>query len=96
MNIFNVLALLGGLAMFLFGMSVMGDALVKSTGNKLKSILSKLTSSKFKSFLVGLAVTAVIQSSSATTVMVVGFVNSGTSRLGQSVGVSWAPTWELP
>lgn len=87
MNIFNVLALLGGLAMFLFGMSVMGDALVKSTGNKLKSILSKLTSSKFKSFLVGLAVTAVIQSSSATTVMVVGFVNSGILTLGQSVGV---------
>lgn len=87
MTIFDVFTLLGGLAMFLFGMSVMGDALVKSAGNRLKSILEKLTSNQFVGFLVGLGVTAVIQSSSATTVMVVGFVNSGVMTLSQSIGV---------
>ena len=87
MSIFDVFSLLGGLAMFLFGMNVMGDALVKSAGNRLKSILAKLTSNKVMGFLVGLAVTAVIQSSSATTVMVVGFVNSGVMTLSQSIGV---------
>ena len=86
-DVFMVLNLLLGLALFLFGMDVMGDALKKSAGNKLKIILGKLTSNKFKGFLLGLGVTAIIQSSSATTVMVVGFVNSATMSLAQAVGV---------
>ena len=77
MGILNILNLVGGLALFLFGMQFMGDALEKRAGGKLESILAKMTSNKWKGFLLGLAVTAVIQSSSATTVMVVGFVNSG-------------------
>jgi len=87
MTIFDVLTLFCGLALFLYGMDVMGDALKKSAGNQLKIILGKMTSSPLKGFLLGLGVTAVIQSSSATTVMVVGFVNSGTMTLLQSVGV---------
>lgn len=87
MSIFDVFTLLGGLAMFLFGMKVMGDALEKRAGKQLKNILAKLTSSTFKGFLLGLGVTAVIQSSSATTVMVVGFVNSGVMSLHQATGV---------
>lgn len=87
MDIFDVLSLLGGLALFLFGMSVMGEGLEKSAGNKLKTILEKLTSSPLKGFVLGLAVTAVIQSSSATTVMVVGFVNSGIMSLRQAIGI---------
>ena len=87
MDIFNVLTLFCGLALFLYGMEVMGDALKKSAGSKLKMILGKMTSNPAKGFILGLAVTAVIQSSSATTVMVVGFVNSGTMTLLQSVGV---------
>ncbi len=87
MDIFDILSLICGLALFLYGMEVMGDALKKSAGNSLKTILGKMTSNPFKGFLLGLAVTAVIQSSSATTVMVVGFVNSGTMTLLQSVGV---------
>lgn len=87
MGIFDVLTLVCGLALFLYGMDVMGDALKRSAGRKLKTILGKLTSNKFKGFLLGLGVTAIIQSSSATTVMVVGFVNSGTMLLGQAVGV---------
>lgn len=87
MTIFDVLTLFCGLALFLYGMDVMGDALKKSAGNQLKIILGKMTSSPIKGFLLGLGVTAVIQSSSATTVMVVGFVNSGTMTLLQSVGV---------
>ena len=83
----NILSLVCGLALFLYGMDVMGDALKKSAGRKLKTILGNLTSNKFKGFLLGLGVTAVIQSSSATTVMVVGFVNSGTMLLSQAVGV---------
>ena len=86
-DIFMVLNLLLGLALFLFGMDVMGDGLKKSAGNKLKIILGKLTSNRFKGFLLGLGVTAIIQSSSATTVMVVGFVNSATMTLTQAVGV---------
>ncbi len=82
-----ILELIGGLALFLFGMNVMGDALEKKAGNRLKAILAKLTSNKFKGFLLGLGITAIIQSSSATTVMVVGFVNSGVMTLGQAVGV---------
>ncbi len=87
MNVFDVLQLFCGLALFLYGMDVMGDALKKSAGNKLKIILAKMTSNPIKGFFLGLAVTAIIQSSSATTVMVVGFVNSGTMTLVQSVGV---------
>ena len=87
MNLFDVLTLICGLALFLYGMDVMGDALKKSAGRKLKTILGTLTSSKWKGFLLGLGVTAVIQSSSATTVMVVGFVNSGTMLLSQAIGV---------
>ncbi len=87
MGIFEILTLLCGLALFLYGMDVMGDALKKSAGRKLKTILGNLTSNKFKGFLLGLGVTAIIQSSSATTVMVVGFVNSGTMTLAQAIGV---------
>ena len=87
MTIFDVLSLICGLALFLYGMDIMGDALKKSAGNSLKTILGSMTSNPVKGFLLGLAVTAVIQSSSATTVMVVGFVNSGTMTLLQAVGV---------
>ena len=82
-----VLPLLCGLALFLFGMDLMGDSLKKSAGSGLKTILGKMTSNPFKGFLLGMGVTAIIQSSSATTVMVVGFVNSGTMTLLQAVGV---------
>ena len=82
-----VLPLICGLALFLYGMDLMGDSLKKSAGSKLKEILGKMTSSPVRGFLFGLIVTAIIQSSSATTVMVVGFVNSGTMTLLQSVGV---------
>lgn len=87
MSIFNILSLLCGLALFLYGMQVMGDALKRSAGNKLKTILGRMTSNQFKGFLLGLVVTAIMQSSSATTVIVVGFVNSGTMTLRQSIGV---------
>ena len=87
MDIFSVLALLGGLAVFLYGMDVMGDGLKRSAGNKLKSFLENVTSNPFKALMLGLGVTAVIQSSSATTVMVVGFINSGVMKLSQSVGI---------
>ena len=87
MNIFDALTLIGGLCLFLFGMNVMGDALERRAGNSLKSVLAKLTKNKLTGFLTGLAVTAVIQSSSATTVMVVGFVNSGIMTLRQSISV---------
>ncbi len=86
-DVFSVLTLLCGLALFLYGMDVMGDALKKSAGSSLKAILAKMTSNPISGFLLGLGVTAVIQSSSATTVMVVGFVNSGTMTLLQAVGV---------
>ncbi len=87
MTIFDVLALIGGLCLFLFGMNIMGEGLERRAGNSLKTLLGKLTDSKAKGFLTGLGVTAVIQSSSATTVMVVGFVNSGIMTLRQSIGV---------
>ena len=87
MDIFNVLTLIGGLCLFLFGMSVMGDALERRAGGKLKKILAELTRNKMTGFLTGLGVTSIIQSSSATTVMVVGFVNSGVMTLRQSIGV---------
>ena len=87
MDFFSILTLLGGLAMFLYGMQVMGDGLAKVSGGKLEQILENLTSSKWKAVLLGMCVTAVIQSSSATTVMVVGFVNSGIMKLTQAVGI---------
>ncbi len=87
MTIFDVLNLIGGLCLFLFGMNVMGDALERRAGSSLKKLLAKLTENKLAGFLTGLGVTAVIQSSSATTVMVVGFVNSGIMSLKQSIGV---------
>ena len=87
MDIFDVLSLIGGLCLFLFGMSVMGDALERRAGEGLKTILGKLTKNRFMGFLTGLGVTMIIQSSSATTVMVVGFVNSGIMSLKQAIGV---------
>jgi len=87
MSIFNVFSLLGGLALFLFGMDVMGKALEKNAGGNLERILTKMTDSPFKGFLLGMVVTAIIQSSSATTVMVVGFVNSGIMKLHQAIGI---------
>ena len=93
MSIYNVLSLCGGLALFLFGMNVMGSGLEKQAGGKLKSILEALTGNKYKAFFFGLIVTAIIQSSSATTVMVVGFVNSGVMQLSQAIGVIM---WERP
>ena len=91
MDIFGVLSLFGGLAMFLFGMDVMGKGLERQAGNKLQVLLEKLTDNPVKGFLLGLGVTAVIQSSSATTVMVVGFVNAGIMELRQAVGVPRCP-----
>ena len=85
--ILKLVSLLGGLALFLFGMDTMGNALERTAGGKLQTILAKMSSNVPKGFLLGLAVTAVIQSSSATTVMVVGFVNSGIMTLKQAVGV---------
>ncbi len=85
--IFKIITLLGGLSLFLFGMDVMGKALERQAGGRLQTILAKMSSNVFKGFLLGLGVTAVIQSSSATTVMVVGFVNSGIMTLKQAVGV---------
>ncbi len=87
MSIFNLFSLLGGLALFLYGMDTMGKALEKQAGGKLQKILSKLTDNPIKGFGLGLVVTAVIQSSSATTVMVVGFVNSGIMQLSQAIGI---------
>ena len=85
--ILKIITLLGGLALFLFGMDVMGKALQRTAGGKLQNILAKMSSTVWKGCILGLAVTAVIQSSSATTVMVVGFVNSGIMNLQQAVGV---------
>ncbi len=86
MDIFDALSLVGGLALFLYGMQTMGNALEKKAGGQLKAILGKMTDNPFKGFLLGLVVTSIIQSSSATTVMVVGFVNSGIMTLHQAVG----------
>ncbi|MBQ4580400.1 MAG: Na/Pi cotransporter family protein [Clostridia bacterium] len=87
MDIFDALTLIGGLCLFLFGMNVMGEALERRAGNRLQSLLGKLTTGKMMGLFTGLAVTAVIQSSSATTVMVVGFVNSGLMNLSQAINV---------
>lgn len=87
MDFFSILSLLGGLALFLYGMNSMGEGLKKLSGGKLKSILGRLTSNRFKGFFLGFAVTALIQSSSATTVMLVGFVNSGIMKLSQTISI---------
>lgn len=87
MTVFDFLTLIFGIALFLFGMNLMGESLRKSAGRRLKLFLGKLTSNTWKGLLLGIVVTAVIQSSSATTVMIVGFVNSGTMALSQAVAV---------
>ncbi|MGN1059833.1 MAG: Na/Pi cotransporter family protein, partial [Clostridia bacterium] len=87
MDLFDVLEMIGGLCLFLFGMDVMGKALERRAGNSLKALLGRLTTGKLAGLLTGLCVTAIIQSSSATTVMVVGFVNSGLMTLGQAINV---------
>ena len=87
MTVFDFLSMIGGLCMFLFGMSIMGQALERCAGGKLELTLSKMTSGKIRGLLTGLGITAVIQSSSATTVMVVGFVNSGLMSLGSAINV---------
>ena len=87
MSIFDILSFIGGLSLFIFGMNVMGISLERAAGSRLKAILSKLTSSPIKGLILGAAVTAVIQSSSATTVMAIGFVNSGLMELIQAVGI---------
>ena len=86
-NVFSLLTMLGGLCLFLFGMNVMGNALERRAGGSLQTLLGKLTSGKLAGFFTGLGVTAIIQSSSATTVMVVGFVNSGIMTLRQAINV---------
>ena len=87
MSFFDILAMVGGLALFLYGMNTMGDGLAKLSGGKLEKILEKLTAKRIMAVLLGAGVTAVIQSSSATTVMVVGFVNSGIMKLNQAIGI---------
>lgn len=87
MDIFSILTMVGGLALFLYGMHVMGEGLSKASGGRLERILENLTSNPIKAVLLGAGVTAVIQSSSATTVMVVGFVNSGIMKLSQAIGI---------
>ena len=87
MDIFNVLTLIGGLSLFLFGMDVMGQGLERRAGEKLRILLGRLTTNKAAGLLTGLVITAVIQSSSAATVMVVGFVNSGLMTLRQAIHV---------
>ena len=87
MDFFDILTMIGGLCLFLFGMNVMGESLERRAGDSLRTLLGKLTTNRMLGFLTGLAVTAVIQSSSATTVMVVGFVNSGLLTLGQAINV---------
>ena len=103
MTIFNVFTLMGGIAMFLYGMDLMGKALEQTAGSKLQGILSTMTSSPIRGLLLGMAVTAVIQSSGATTVMAVGFVNSGLMELHQAISVIMGANvgttvtgWQLP
>ena len=97
MDIFGVFTGIGGLALFLYGMGIMGDSLAKLSGGKMETVLERLTSTKMKAVIFGAIVTAVIQSSSATTVMVVGFVNSGIMQLGQAVGIIMgARYWDVP
>ena len=87
MDFFSILTMIGGLALFLYGMHVLGEGLSKASGGRMEQVLEKLTSGKWKAVLLGAGVTAVIQSSSATTVMVVGFVNSGIMKLSNAIGV---------
>ena len=87
MDFWGILKMIGGLALFLYGMDLMGDGLAKTSGGKMEKMLETMTSNKFKAVALGAIVTAVIQSSSATTVIVVGFVNSGIMKLQQAVGV---------
>ena len=87
MTIFNALTMLGGLCLFLFGMNVMGEALERRAGNGLRTLIGRITDRPVMGFLTGLGVTSIIQSSSATTVMVVGFVNSGLMTLRQAINV---------
>ena len=87
MSLTNIISLLGGLALFLYGMQMMSQGLEAAAGNKMKRILEKLTANRFLGVFVGALITAVIQSSSATTVMVVGFVNSGMMTLSQAVWI---------
>ena len=87
MEVSNILSLLGGVALFLFGMSVMGDSLKKVAGSKMELVLYRLSGNAIKGILLGTGVTAVIQSSSATSVMVVGFVNSGIMKVRQAIGI---------
>ena len=87
MDVFSFISLFGGIGFFLYGMKLMGNSLEHMAGGKLERILEGLTSNKIKGVLLGMCVTAVIQSSAATTVMVVGFVNSGIMRLSQAIGV---------
>ena len=89
----QALSLIGGLAFFLYGMNVMGDGLTRLSGGRLERILEKLTDNRIKAVLLGAGVTAVIQSSSATTVTVVGFVNSGIMKLNQAIGVIMGQHW---
>ena len=87
MSFFDLLKMVGGLALFLYGMNLLGDGLSRASGGRLERILEKLTNNPLKAVLMGAVVTGVIQSSSATTVMVVGFVNSGIMSLKQAVGI---------
>ena len=87
MTVMNVFSLLGGLGLFLFGMRIMGEGLERAAGNRLKKLLEVVTHNRLLAVLAGIVITAVIQSSSATTVMVVGFVNAGLLSLTQAVGV---------
>jgi len=91
MDFFDLLKMVGGLALFLYGMNLLGDGLSQASGGRLERILEKLTSNPIKAVLMGAVVTGVIQSSSATTVMVVGFVNSGIMSLKQAWALSWVP-----
>lgn len=93
MSVADVISLLGGIALFLFGMSLMGEGLKKVAGSRLELVLYKLSSTPLKGVLLGTGVTAVIQSSSATSVMVVGFVNSGMMKVKQAIGVIMVPYW---
>ncbi len=87
MTFFDLLSMIGGLALFLYGMHILSEGLEKLSGGRLEKVLENLTNSKWKAVLLGAGVTAVIQSSSATTVMVVGFVNSGIMKLSQAIGI---------
>ena len=87
MDLFSILSFIGGLALFLYGMNVMGDGLEKTSDGRLEKTLEKMSNTTIKGLLLGAGVTAVIQSSSATTVMVVGFVNSGIMKLYQAIGI---------